>query len=196
MPDTLNTFGNLTTTASGPVTVVPTPTTPIKLKFIAIGGFGGSQLEAINSAVEKIPGVRVCRLRGQNDFQDPDRLVWTFIDAYPDVPIIFCGHSMGGMTAVQEANSAMLDARRVAGVVVLELVQYDLWRCVFCDCPNVLAFKADNSAPFGPTQIEGHPWQVVQVIPKFLLLPHNLICQEPSVIQQILDFVRATMGGG
>jgi hypothetical protein len=214
MPNTLNTLDNLTTnglppadppspnfgavintTSSGPVTVIPTPVvvTP-KILCICIGGLGGSQLVNIQDSLSDIPGVHVCVLSGQNEYQDAKREVWQYMNAAPDTPTVFIGHSMGGMTAVDEANAAILDNRPVAGVVVLDLVQYETMGLVTCDCPNVLAFKADNSAPFGPTQIEGHPWQVVQVTPKFLQLKHNLICHSPLVIQQISAFVRAAMG--
>lgn len=157
-----------------------------RLIFIPIGGLGGSQLEAINLAVEEIPGVAVKRLEGHDDFRDSQRLIWCYLNANPDVPVFFAGHSLGAGTARNEANIALLDNRRVAGVTILDHVIYEPGPHE-SKCPNTLVFKAGNSFPFVISDIEGFP---AKQIPG---TNHNSLCQHPLVIAAIVDAVKAQL---
>jgi hypothetical protein len=151
-----------------------TPTIPPKLLVIPIGGWGASQLGDIAERLGRIQGVVVAKLTGNDQYRDSHREVWEWMDRFKGVPIMFIGHSMGGNTARNEANEAIKDKRPVAGLVVLDCVQY-FDDDHHSDCPNTKVFCAENSAPFIVSPIDGFPAEKVPGT------THNSLCHSETV---------------
>jgi pimeloyl-ACP methyl ester carboxylesterase len=151
------------------------------LLFLPIGGLGESQLEDITIAVSDIPGVVVKRLPGNDQYRDAHNLIWAFMDAYPDLHVFPFGHSLGAGTALNTANRAILDNRKVAGAGVADFVIYEPGPFE-SKTPNVLAYKSAMSFPFYTTDILGH---TAKVIPG---TGHNSVCHHPGVIADVVAF--------
>lgn len=158
-------------------------TEPFKLLVIPIGGLGEPQTEEIADRLGTIPGVVVGRLTGDDQYRDDKREVWKWLEAYPTLPVVFIGHSMGGNTARNEANAAIVQGRKVVGLVVLDCVQYfDGDHSTMCR--NVMVLRAGNSFPFIISPIDGHPAEVVPHT------NHNSLCHDPQVLNMIENFIR------
>jgi len=147
--------------------------------FIPVGGFGSSQLGQIVAAVAGIPGAIIAKTPDWNGYEGKG--IWNAITANPNVPIILCGHSMGGPTAREAANA--LGPQRATGLIILDNVEWDQ-NPVTTTCPNVRVFQAANSFPFHITPVVA--CQALQVGGT----NHNNLCQNPTVKELIVAFVQ------
>ena len=149
-----------------------------KVVLIPIGGLGGSQLEAINLMAETIPGVKVARMSRSNDYLDAHSDIWHTLNAYREAWFLFVGHSLGGGTARNSANYAILDGRKVFGVMLLDDVEYSFGPHE-SKCPNTAVYMAENSFPFIPCDIAGFP---AVHVPN---TNHNTLCQSQTVLDRV-----------
>ncbi len=179
--------------------------------FIPVGGLGTSQLAAIVSAVTALAaevkaaggGGEIVVLNWQGDreqYRDDRRRIWSLdqgIRKYPFHAVFTCGHSVGASTARNTANVALASGFEVAGVAILDNVEYDAGPHVLnCRPELALVRRAENSFPFYVSEIvqpkiEGGAVIEAQVVKG---TGHNSLPQDAGVIADVVAAVRAARG--
>jgi hypothetical protein len=204
MPDTLNTFGNLTATASGPVTVIPTPVVYAPDTLILLcGGLGSNQFlqppSLSDFLAKELPQERVFITHVSDSFPgyvfgrvpNIEGIILQARKLYSSIrTVITIGHSMAWATIAIAGALGFADAIVAVDPVGLPGVSRVKWPRIPGDGLRVPGLFLKARPTFGIAQlyIEDGP-EITEY-----LVDHNQITHDPAAWQQISAFVRAAMG--
>ncbi len=156
------------------------------LLVIPIGGLGRSQLDDIAAALRLVPGVLVAEMPKWDAYKEEPPYAWQWMDQRPTVPVLLIGHSLGGPTARNTANVAISKGRPVAGLVLIDNVQW-FDDDHHCDATNVLVCRSERPG----FVLSGIPGHLATVVPG---TDHNSVCHDASVIAAVVQMVQKAAG--